>query len=112
MNNMAAIPIFGEKLGKSASHEPLDGWPSVLVCSFGYTNTTTKVVQMMFLGWAWPVYSKIKDRKMLQQKISWKVLKNENDDFGKVKFAFLCFYIGKPLNIRVHGTCRRGWCKG
>ena len=52
---MAAMPIYGKNLKKkSSSTEPKDGWPWNLVCSIGCLSTT-KFVQMMTLGWPWPI---------------------------------------------------------
>ena len=54
MTKMATIigtmPIYGEKLLKSSSLEPKDGWPWNLVCTIEYLSTT-KSVQMMPLSW-------------------------------------------------------------
>ena len=54
MTNMAAMPIYGKNLKKSSSPEPVDRWPWNLVCSIMY-GSTTKVVQLMTLGWPWPI---------------------------------------------------------
>ena len=54
MTNMAAMPIYGKNLKKSSSPEPLDPWPWNLVCNIVY-GSTTKVVQIMTLGWPWPI---------------------------------------------------------
>ena len=54
MTNMAAMPIYGKNLKKSSSPEPIDQWPWNLVCSIVY-KSTTKVVQIMTLGWPWPI---------------------------------------------------------
>ena len=54
MTNMAAMPIYGKKLKKSSSLEPIDRWPSNLVCSIVY-GSSTKVVQIITLGWPWPI---------------------------------------------------------
>ena len=54
MTNMAAMPICGKNLKKSSSPEPLDRWPWNLICSIVY-GSTTKVVQIMTLGWPWPI---------------------------------------------------------
>ena len=54
MTNMAAMPIYGKNLNKSSSPEPLDRWPWSLVCSIVY-GSTTKIVQIMTLGWPWPI---------------------------------------------------------
>ena len=53
MTNMAAMPIYGKNLKKS-SPEPIDRWPWNLVCSIVY-GSSTKVVQIMTLGWPWPI---------------------------------------------------------
>ena len=54
MTNMAAMPIYGKTLKKSSSLEPNSQWPRKLVCNIGYSSTT-KFVQMMTLGWPWPI---------------------------------------------------------
>ena len=54
MTNMAAMPIYGKNLKKSSSPEPIDWWPWNLVCSIVY-GSTTKIVQIMTLGWPWPI---------------------------------------------------------
>ena len=51
-NQHGPMPIYGKNLKKSSSPEPLDGWPWNLVCSIVYASTT-KVVQIMTLGWPW-----------------------------------------------------------
>ena len=43
-----------KKLKKSSSPEPIDWWPSNFVCSIVYASTT-KIVQIMTLGWPWPI---------------------------------------------------------
>ena len=53
MTNMAAMAIYGKNL-KSSSQKPIDPWPWNLVCSIMY-GSTTKVVQIMTLGWPWPL---------------------------------------------------------
>ena len=62
-------PYMVKTLKKSSSPEPKGRWPWNLVCSIG-CSSTTKFVQMMSLGWPWPI---------LQQ----------------VKFGPLCFCMGK-----------------
>ena len=52
--NMAAMPIYGKHLKKSSFPEAIDRWPWNLVCSTVYTSTT-KIVQIMILGWPWPI---------------------------------------------------------
>ena len=54
MTNMAAMPIYGKNLNKSSSPEPIDRWPWNFVCSIVYASTT-KVVQIMTLGWPWHI---------------------------------------------------------
>ena len=54
MTNMAAMPIYGKNLKKSSSPEPIDQWPWNLVWSIVYASTT-KIVQIMTLGWPWPI---------------------------------------------------------
>ena len=54
MTKMAAMPIYGKNLKKSSSPEPTDQWPWNLVCSIVYVNTT-KIVQIISLGWPWPI---------------------------------------------------------
>ena len=60
---------------KSSSLEPNSRWPWKLVCSIGYSSTT-KFVQMMTLGWPWPI---------LRQGLTWSLMllygKKENDWF-------------------------------
>ena len=53
MTNMAAMPIYYKNLKKS-SPEPIDPWPWNLVCSIVY-ESTTNLVQIMTLGWPWPI---------------------------------------------------------
>ena len=59
MTKMAAMPIYGKNLKKSFSPEPIDQWPWNLVCSIVY-GSTTKVVQIMTLGWPWPILRQVK----------------------------------------------------
>ena len=54
MTNMAAMPIFDKNLKKSSSLEPRDRWPWKFVCCTEYSSTT-KFIQMMTLGWPWPI---------------------------------------------------------
>ena len=54
MTKMAAMPIYCKNLKKSSSPEPKGRWPWYMVCSIGCSNTT-KFVQMMTLGWPWPI---------------------------------------------------------
>ena len=43
-----------ETLKKSSFPEPMDRWTWNFVCSIGYASTT-KIVQIMTLGWPWPI---------------------------------------------------------
>ena len=54
MANMATMPICGNNLKQSSSPKPIDQWPWNLVCSIVY-ESTTKVIQIMTLGWPWPI---------------------------------------------------------
>ena len=54
MTKMAAMPIYDKKLKKSSSPEPKGRWPWNLVCSTECSSTTNPV-QMMTLGWPWPI---------------------------------------------------------
>ena len=54
MTKMAAMPIYGKNLKKSSSLEPKGLWPWNLICSIE-SSSTTKFVQMMTLGWPWPI---------------------------------------------------------
>ena len=55
MTNIAAMLIYGKNLKKS-SPEPIDQWPWNFVCSIVYASST-KVVQIMTLGWPWHILS-------------------------------------------------------
>ena len=50
MTNMVTMPIYSKNFKKSSSPEPIDQWPWNLVCSIVYVSTT-KVIQIMTLGW-------------------------------------------------------------
>ena len=54
MTNMATMPIYGKNLKSVSSPEAMDPWPWNLVCSIFYASTT-KIFQMMTLGWTWPI---------------------------------------------------------
>ena len=80
MTNMAAMPIYGKNLKKSSSPEPLDRWSWNLVCSIVYVSTT-KVLEIMILGWPWPILheGQIWSHRLLYEKkwklfIFWKLL--------------------------------------
>ena len=47
-------PYMVKNLKKSSSPKPIDQWPWNLVCSIVYASTT-KIVQIMTLGWLWPI---------------------------------------------------------
>ena len=47
-------PYMVKTLKKSSSPEPKGRWPWNLVCSIR-CSSTTKIVQMMTLGWPWPI---------------------------------------------------------
>ena len=76
MTNMAAMPIYGKNLKKSSSPEPTDQWPWNLhvVWSIVYASTT-KIVQIMTLGWPWPIFGQgqIWSHRLLYGK-KWKLL--------------------------------------
>ena len=54
MTNMATMPVYGKNLKKSSTPEAIGWWPWNLVCSIVYASTT-KVVQIMTLGWLWHI---------------------------------------------------------
>ena len=54
MTNRAAMPIYGKNLKTSSSPEPKGRWPWNFVCSIVYA-ITTKVVQIITLGWPWHI---------------------------------------------------------
>ena len=54
MTKMATMPIYGKNFKKSSSLEPKGQWPWNLICGIG-CSSTTKYVQMMTLGWPWPI---------------------------------------------------------
>ena len=49
----ASRSINGKNLQKSLSSDPRGWWPWNLVYGIGYSSTT-KVIQIMTLGWPWP----------------------------------------------------------
>ena len=53
-NQHGPMPIYGKNLKKSPTPEPIGQWPWNLVCSIMY-GSSTKVVQIMTLGWPWPI---------------------------------------------------------
>ena len=74
MTNMAAMPIYGKNFKKSSYPEPVDQWPWNLACSLMY-ESTTKDVQIMILGWPWPILrqGQIWSHRLLYWKM-WKLL--------------------------------------
>ena len=44
---------------KKSSPERIDWWPWNLICSIVYTSPS-KLVQIITLGWSWPIYAKVK----------------------------------------------------
>ena len=60
-------------LKKSSSPEAIDRWPWNLVCSIVYASTT-KIVQIMTLGWTWPILrqGQIWSHRLLYEK-KWKL---------------------------------------
>ena len=66
MIKMAAMPIYGKNLKKSSSLEPVHQWPWNIVFCIVY-ESTTKVVQIMTLGWPCPILrqSQIWSRRLL-----------------------------------------------
>ena len=72
MTNMAAMPIYGKTLKKS-SPEPIDQWHWNLVCSI-ICASTTKIVQIMTLGWPWPILRQGKIGGKVKIIIFWKLL--------------------------------------
>ena len=73
MTNMAAMPIYGKNLKTSSFPETIDRWPWNLVCSIVYASTT-KIVQIISLGWPWPILrqGEIWSRRLLYGK-NWKL---------------------------------------
>ena len=53
MTKVVATLIYGKNMKNSSSLEPKSRWPWKLICSIGYLSTT-KIVQMMTMGWPWP----------------------------------------------------------
>ena len=54
MTKMAVMPIYCKNMKNSSSLEPKGRWPWKFVCSIK-CSSTTKFVQMMTLGWPWPI---------------------------------------------------------
>ena len=78
MTNMAAMPIYGKNLKKSSSPEPIYWWPWNLVGSI-VCASTAKVIQIMTLGWPWPILhqGQIWSHRLLYGK-KWKLLSFDN----------------------------------
>ena len=55
MTKLVAMPLYGKNLKQNHFlWNPKGRWPWKLVCSIGYSSTT-KIDQVMSLGWPWPV---------------------------------------------------------
>ena len=72
MTNMAAMPIYGKTFKKS-SPEPIDRWPWNFVYSI-VCASTTKSVQIMSLGWPWPILCQGQIEGKVKIIIFWKLL--------------------------------------
>ena len=59
MIKLAPMPIYDKNLKKSST-EPIDGWPWNIGCHIVYASTT-RIVQMMTLGWSWPWQVQIRE---------------------------------------------------
>ena len=55
MTKMTAMPMYAKTLQKSSSPEPPARLPWNLVCSIGDSGPS-QFVQMMTLGWPWPIF--------------------------------------------------------
>ena len=73
MTNMAGMPIYAKSLKQSSSLEPINRWPWSLVCSFVYASTT-KIVQIMTMGWSWPILRQGQIWEKVKIIIFWKLL--------------------------------------
>ena len=58
MTKMAAMPINGKNLKKTSPQQPKDRWHWHLVCNIR-CSSTNKFVQMMALGWPWPILGQV-----------------------------------------------------
>ena len=54
LTKKASMPIYGKNMKNSSSLEPKGLWPWKFICGIGYLSAT-KFVQMMTLGWPWPI---------------------------------------------------------
>ena len=73
MTNMATMRIYGKQLKKSSSPEPINRWPWNLVCSIVYASTT-KIIQIMNLGWPWLIFRRGQILGKVKIIIFWKLL--------------------------------------
>ena len=73
MTKMAAMPIYGENLKKSSAPEPVDRWPWNLVYSIVFASTT-KIIQIMTLGWPWSILHQGQIWGKVKIIIFWKLL--------------------------------------
>ena len=73
MTNMAAMPIYGKHLKKSSSPEPMAWWPWNLICSIVYASST-KIIQIMTLGWPWHILRQGQIWVKVKIIIFWKLL--------------------------------------
>ena len=85
MTNMAGMPIYAKNLKKSSSLEPINRWPWSLVCSFVYASTT-KIVQIMTMGWSWPILRQGQIWEKVKIIIFWKLLQLK---IPKLLWAFI-----------------------
>ena len=54
MTKIAAMPIYGKNMKNSSFLEPKGRWPWNVVSNIG-CSSTTNFIQMMTLGWPWPI---------------------------------------------------------
>ena len=73
MTNMAAMHIYGKHLKKSSPPKPMAWWPWNLICSIVYASST-KVIQIMNLGWPWPILRQGQIWAKVKIIIFWKLL--------------------------------------
>ena len=95
MTSMAAMPIYGKNFKKSSSLEPNSRWPRTLVCSIEYSSTT-KFVQMMTLGWPWPVVAAF----FLSTKTKRKRNGNETKTLHKRGFRHAFWVFSKRFDVK------------
>ena len=59
MTKMATMPIYGKNPSKNLpTFEPVERFPRNLVCSI-WDSSPLKFVQMMTLGWPWPILRQV-----------------------------------------------------